>query len=952
MKRASRLEEVFGLALELPGEDRASFVADVCVGDPELEARLLRLLDAHDRDVGPLDEPLATLLASLPAADGTARARRSGVPGEDPPDAASDGLAPGTRVGSYEVVREIARGGMGTVYLAERADGAFEQQVALKVIHRAPGDLGSRERFLAERHILARLRHPNIARILDGGVTDGGRPYFAMEYVVGTPITTYCDDSSLDVDARLDLILQVCEAVAHAHGQHVVHRDLKPSNILVAEDDRGIPRAVLLDFGIAKLLDPLPGAQALTRPGLPLLTPEYAVPEQLRGDPITPATDVYALGLVLYELLAGRRAYELTDGSTLELTRVVCDEEPAPPSATSVTAPKRLRRRLRGDLDAICLTALEKEPTRRYASAEALADDIRRHRDGLPIHARRPTAGYRALRFAARHRAGAAIALVAVATSATAGILIATGGGPLAFRGADDGSAIRSANARRLLDEGLRTLPHDPSAAQRFFRASLAEDSTLALAAYHTLQVEGRLEIPRDMALESRLRRLVPDLPEREQLLMQARMAEADSDPSLASLARRLITRYPEDPEGHFLHGRALLAQGDLGRSRAALHRAIEADSQGLRGDAPRCVGCDAYASLVSVYVASDSLPAAERVVREWISRRPAGSLAGWFLLAAVLEYQARPEEALAAMRRTSPRQQTTPYLPIYPALLSIREGEFDAADALLREQARAGPPDVQREALWFLTISLRYQGRLREALATSRLLRGIDDGDNGLIAEAQVLFEMGHAAEAANRFDSLAAPRGERDRVTAPPAEAHSRSFALTRVAVARHAAGDTVGLVALADSIQAFGAQTLSEQRRRLHHHVRGLLLASRGDLAAAEDGFRRAIAWSNHDYTRTSLKLARVLIELGRPAEAVPILERAFRGPLETARLYVTHTELHELLGRALEAAGEPERAATHYEWVLRAWQSPDPVFEARRGEVRRRFAALEGRQARSR
>lgn len=965
MASRSRLEKIFTRALDGPAGDRRTFVAEACEGDSDLEARVLRLLKAHEEREGPLEVPLPALAAPLFAAD------RDAADADGPATANHDGLGPGTRVGPYELTRLLGRGGMGAVYLARRADGAFELEVALKVVHRGRDDLGSHERFLAERRILARLQHSHIARLLDGGVGPEGLPYLAMEHVVGTPITTYCDAGRMDLEARLDLFLQVCDAVAHAHRHQVVHRDLKPSNILVMEDDTGVPQVKLLDFGIAKLLEPQPGDPALTRPGLLPLTPEYAVPELLRGDPITPAADVYALGLILYELLAGRRVYAL-DGSpsAVELTRIVCTQDPHPPSAAvhrrddrvgafgdatgdaspdaiglaRATSPKRLRRSLHGDLDVICLRALEKQPARRYASVDALAEDIRRHRDGRPIRARRPTAAYRAIRFIARHRAGttaAAAALAAVAiVSAVAPVWL---GGPPSARVGDRDPDVRSANAARLYEEGQRTLSEDPAAAQRFFRAALAEDSTFAPAAYRALDVEWRLEMPPDTVLAFRLRRLVDELPERERLLMQARWAESESDPALPELARRLVSTYPAEPEAYYLLGRALLWQGEVSLARGRLRRAVELDADGLGGVAPHCVGCYAYSSLVSTLVAMDSLAAAERIAREWIERRPSGSVGAWFQLAATLEYQGRADEALAAMRRTSPRQQTTPYLPIYPAILAIREGAFEEADALLREQARVGAPDVQREALWFLAISFRYQGRLREALAAARLLRQLDPSPNGPLAEAQVLFEMGRGLEAGARFDSMAALSPAGESAAAPSARAQRRSFALARVAVARHAAGDTAGLLALADSIELLGARTLSAQRRRLHHHVRGLLLADRGDLEAAEAAFRRASAWPNDNYTRTNRELARVLLALGRPDEAIPVLETAFRGPLETARFYVTHTELHELLGRALEAAGEPERAASHYEWVLRAWRDADPEFEARRAEVRRRLAA---------
>jgi tetratricopeptide (TPR) repeat protein/predicted Ser/Thr protein kinase len=307
----------------------------------------------------------------------------------------------GHQVGPYRIVRELARGGMGVVYLAERADGQFEQRVALKLIKRGMDSDEIHRRFLAERQILAQLNHPHIARFYDGGVTGDGRPWFAMEYVEGRPITRHCEERRLGVPERLRLFQDVCDAVRYAHQNLVVHRDLKPSNILVSESGE----VRLLDFGIAKLLESGAGAEPLTRTELRALTPEYAAPEQVRGEPVTTATDVYALGGVLYELLAGRRAFRFERHTPAELERVICTVDPPPPGVS-------------GDLDTIVLKALQKDPARRYSSAEALLDDLRRQERGLPVRARPASVGYRTLRFVQRHRvaviAGGAVLLALV----------------------------------------------------------------------------------------------------------------------------------------------------------------------------------------------------------------------------------------------------------------------------------------------------------------------------------------------------------------------------------------------------------------------------------------------------------------------------------------------------------------------------------------------------------
>ncbi|NIR60341.1 MAG: serine/threonine protein kinase, partial [Gammaproteobacteria bacterium] len=302
---------------------------------------------------------------------------------------------------------------MGVVYLAERADGQFEQRVALKLIKRGIDTDEIIERFLQERQILARLDHPNIARLLDGGVTETGQPYFAMEYIAGVPLTAYCDEHRLDVEARLRLFEHVGEAVQYAHRNLIVHRDLKPSNILVTEDGT----VKLLDFGIARLMDD-EAAPALTQTGMRVLSPAYAAPEQVAGEPVTTATDVYSLGVVLYELLTGHNPHaERPEGGrdvkrpsaavTSTAARLDGSSETGTPqeiARSRATQPERLRRRLSGDLDTICLKALRPEPEQRYDSAAAFGEDLKRHLAGLPVEARAGAAGYRLRKFIRRNR--------------------------------------------------------------------------------------------------------------------------------------------------------------------------------------------------------------------------------------------------------------------------------------------------------------------------------------------------------------------------------------------------------------------------------------------------------------------------------------------------------------------------------------------------------------------
>ena len=319
------------------------------------------------------------------------------------PDA--DDLPPDATIDRYRIIGRLGRGGMATVYRAERSDGSYEQQVALKVLRRGVDTTDLIRRFLVERQILSSLTHPNIARILDGGSTGDGRPYLVMELVPGEPITAWADARRLSVPARLRLFLQVVDAVHDAHQQLVVHRDLKPSNILV--DETG--RVKLLDFGIAKLLD---ADGDHTDVGARPLTPHYASPEQLEGGRITTATDVYQLGLLLRELLTGLRPVRpdlRTGATTARMSASVLDHGAgaASPAARAIqrgTTPARLRRRLVGDLDLIVAKALRVEPELRYASADEFAADLRRHLRGLPIQAHPESARYLARKFVTRHR--------------------------------------------------------------------------------------------------------------------------------------------------------------------------------------------------------------------------------------------------------------------------------------------------------------------------------------------------------------------------------------------------------------------------------------------------------------------------------------------------------------------------------------------------------------------
>jgi tetratricopeptide (TPR) repeat protein len=432
-ERFLRSEAIFHEVLAAPKEARKELIEARCQGDGELAADVCSLLEACEAEE---QQTVSQRLAI--------EADRDHPPSRK-------------RVGPYELDRLLGRGGMGAVYLAHRADGQFEQKVAVKLIDLPLATDLFRERFRQERQILAGLQHPYIARLLDGGVSAEGELYLVMEFVDGVPIHRFCEQQRPSLPARIALFLRACEAVQFAHQHFVVHRDLKPDNILVAED--GTPR--LLDFGTAKLLSPSLAAadSKLTRAGYQSFTPQYASPEQVLGNPVTTASDTYSLGVLLYVLLTGSPPYELKELTTAEMLRVICEEPPRKPVHAADS-----QRPLAADLEAILLKALRKEPKERYLTAEQLASDLRAYLEGQPVGARRGTLRYRAGKFIRRHRwgMGAAVLLAATLLAGIAGVLWQSKVANEERRRAE----ARSADLRQLsnsllseLDEAIKELP-------------------------------------------------------------------------------------------------------------------------------------------------------------------------------------------------------------------------------------------------------------------------------------------------------------------------------------------------------------------------------------------------------------------------------------------------------------------------------------------------------------
>src|SRR5688572_6270834 len=425
-ERWSLVQKIFSEAVEVPAAERGALLARACGGDEELRHEVEEMLafDSGSEDI--LRQAIGGAVTDV-------------VHGEH-------NRLIGTVIGSYRIKGVLGYGGMGTVYDAERADDHFRQRVAIKLVQQMAVHPQLRARLRAERQILANLDHPYIARLIDGGETANGTPYLVIEYVDGKSIEQYCNDNKLGVHARLELFEKVCSAVDYAHRNLVVHRDLKPANILVTAD--GTPK--LLDFGIAKLLNPDPAwatVAAVTRVQDRLLTPEHASPEQVLGRTITTASDVYALGALLYDLLSGRSPYALKNSTPLALERAICNEDPPRPSSLFRTARpgakpaedgfdpvaaaalrgvthQKLARQLAGDIDEVVLKAMRKEPEQRYATAGALAEELRRHRTGEAVIARQGVRRYRVAKFVRRNALSVAmVAVVMVSLIAFASIL-------------------------------------------------------------------------------------------------------------------------------------------------------------------------------------------------------------------------------------------------------------------------------------------------------------------------------------------------------------------------------------------------------------------------------------------------------------------------------------------------------------------------------------------------
>ena len=449
----NKAKEIFQTALVLAAAERREFIEREASGDEEIKREVETLLEAYEEAGTFIVAPVASIADFV--------------------ESGQNASAVGREIGAYQILREIGRGGMGSVYLAQRADKEFQKKVALKLIKRGFDTDEIVRHFRNERQILANLEHPNIARLLDGGATSDGLPYLVMEYVEGTKLTLFCDEHHFELNQRLELFLAVCSAVSYAHRNLIVHRDLKPSNILVTEE--GSPK--LLDFGIAKLLTPTGDfGNGETATNFNVMTPEYASPEQVRGLPVSTSTDVYSLGVILFELLTGSRPYDFPSRNLEEIVRTICEfdtvrpssaansklkiENPKSPNEANPKSKIQNPKLLRGDLDNIILKAMRKEPERRYLSVEQLSEDIRRYLKGLPVSAREDTFAYRTSKFIGRNKVGVA-AVGSVALSLIAGLIGTTRNARIARRQRDKAERINRFLQKMLASPDPRAVGKD-----------------------------------------------------------------------------------------------------------------------------------------------------------------------------------------------------------------------------------------------------------------------------------------------------------------------------------------------------------------------------------------------------------------------------------------------------------------------------------------------------------
>ena len=892
-----RLEELFAEARERPPAERRRFVAEACGDDAELRRELEELLVADKQAVGWFEE-LAGGIAAAADVELESAAR------------------PRVRIGPYRTLEVIGRGGMGVVYRAERVDGQFEQQVALKLLHLDMETPELQVRFMAERQLLARLSHPHIAHLLDGGVTDEGRPYIVMEHVEGVPIDRYCRERELTVRETLRLFLQVVEAVSYLHRNLVVHRDLKPGNIFV--DGEG--QVKLLDFGIAKLLADDSALPGRTLTGEQLLTPEYAAPEQRAGASVTTATDVYALGCVLFELLTGRRPFREAAGDLEEVLHRV----PTAPSsvlrghsANGDGGGEGLRRlswrRLKGDLDTICLEALRPEPELRYPSAEQMGQDIRRHLERLPVRARKATLGYRLGKFARRHQQGVAVALLLVALAAI-GFARERGlrGAAEQARLAADREAAKAVAVSDFLGGLLSSA--DPAVAR-------GEELTVAEVLD---QASARLDESADFAgqpaVEASVRRIVGDT---YQALSRFEESKAHLDRAVA-LSGGLGSTTDEALAAIASLGRLHMRRGEFPRAEALARHVLEARSATLGDHDPATL--TALTELANALWAQGLYDQVEPLDRRTLEarRRLLGedhpdTLRSMNGLAATLFSTARYLEAAELFERTRDAQRRV-----------LGEDHPDTLTAANNLAACYMELCYYRRAEQVLLQVL--EGRLR-VLGEEDPMTWTTQHNLGTVIAAQARYEEAeeHLRQAAGKREGLAGDRSDYHFTRSYLADALRDS--------GRHAEAESIYLETLAEQRRRFGAgdaQTLKTLSGLALLRLRQDRLVEAERLAQeVVQRMPEAVNDQHPDLLGGRVLLARVRNVQGRHAEALELSEDVLAGA-----------------GPAYDA-GHPLRLEAEFEraLALRGLGRVEEAAELASGTYQRRVSRLGGRHPRT-
>jgi serine/threonine-protein kinase len=859
-ERWKRVQEIFHAALTVEPSEREELVRQESAGDDALAAEVISLLQAHDS---------GGLVGAVP-------------------DAGIRSVPALERIGPYRVLRPLGQGGMGAVYLGERSGEGFTQRVAVKLLRLGFADPRLGDRLVSERQILAQLEHPGIARLIDGGATLEGQPYLAMEYVEGMSLTDYCVQNRLSVSDRLKLFVEVCAAVQFAHQQLIVHRDLKPSNIMVSDDGH----VKLLDFGIAKLMDPSQGIEGATLT-VPCFTPAYASPEQVQGRQVGTPSDVYSLGVVLYEILTGSVPYQIESASPAEIERIVCKTDPARPSEGA--SPRRIRRLLQGDLDTIVLKALAKEPARRYGSVEQLSDDIRRHLDGLPVLARPDNIAYRVGKFIQRNRTGfAAAALVAI--SLVGGTLAAgwqarraTAQRDLAADEARKAELVTSlmvdlfrlsdptatpgdtVTARGLLDRGVERVEREfgmqPDVQAELFTEVARIYANLGLLNRAEQLASRALELRSELYGSESLETSVGLDQLAELHAMQGNAAAAIEEYKRAVAIRSAIPTQPDTLLAHIQSelGFLLRSAGEHDEAADMFTQALETQRALLGSD--RAEVATTLLGLAATFHDRGSFDEAERLFQRALADYDvAGGRPHPMAAAALLN--------VGMIRRL--REQFQESEPLLRSAVSMHTALYQ----------RDHPDVIEAVAQWGITLTElgRYETAepiLKDGLERSDRTLGTGHPFSSTLREALAIVETGtgRPVEAIARFDTSLAAKRQRLGDSHPQV-----MFALLRSARPLIEAGRLAEAQARLDSAIALGDPNSRGVSDLLALSDKAKIELRRGKLQSA-DGLLSEAESIAHDQLRPSHRYVLMLgrqraelsLELGRPAEAIPILER---------------------------------------------------------------------------